>query len=87
MAIFVSNPTSAAVPALSNDALDPLAIAPEEGFTEELAAAMQPAGAALEALDQTRLDKLAEADQKSAGLQILPYQDRRAAPVRTHSIC
>ena len=74
MAIFVSNPTSAAVPALSNDALDPLAVAPEEGFTEELAAAMQPAGAALEALDQTRLDKLAEADQKSAGLQILPAE-------------
>jgi hypothetical protein len=74
MAIFVSNPTSAAVPALSNDALDPLAVAPEEGFTEELAAAMQPAGAALEALDQTRLDKLAEADQNSSGLQILPAE-------------
>ena len=79
MAIFVSNPTSAAVPALSNDALDPLAIAPEEGFTEELAAAMQPAGVVSEALEQTRLDKLAEAEQKAVDLQILPAEVLRNA--------
>ena len=74
MAIFVSNPTSAAVPTLSSDALDPTVVTPEEGFTEELAAAMQPAGVVSEALEQTRLDKLAEAEQKAADLQILPTE-------------
>ena len=74
MAILVSNPTSAAVPTLSGDALDPSVVTPEEGFTEELAAAMQPAGVVSEALEQTRLDKLAEAEQKAVDLQILPAE-------------
>jgi hypothetical protein len=52
MAIFVSNPTSAAVPTLSSDALEPLAVAPEEGFTEELAAAMQPSAGPSDGLCQ-----------------------------------
>ena len=56
MAIFVSNQPSAAVPTLSSDALDPSALAPEEGFTEELAAAMQPSAAPTDALAKTPLD-------------------------------
>lgn len=79
MAILVSNPTSAAVPTLSGDALDPSVVTPEEGFTEELAAAMQPAGVVSEALEQTRLDKLAEAEQKAVDLQILPAEVLRNA--------
>jgi hypothetical protein len=77
MAIFVSNPTSAAAPTLSSDALDPLAIAPVEGFTEELAAAMLPGGGALETLalgKQSKQDLLEEADQKASDLQILPAE-------------
>lgn len=74
MAIFVSNPTSAAVPTLSGDALEPLAVAPEEGFTEELAAAMQPSAVTTEASETTPLDKLDEAGKKAADLQILPAE-------------
>ena len=74
MAIFVSNPTSAAVPTLSSDALEPLAVAPEEGFTEELAAAMQPSAVTTEASETTPLDKLDEAGKKAADLQILPAE-------------
>ncbi|MCX7263478.1 MAG: flagellar hook-length control protein FliK [Burkholderiales bacterium] len=74
MAIFVSNPTSAAVPPLSSDALEPLAVAPEEGFTEELAAAMQPSAVPTEAAAITPLDKLDEAGKKAADLQILPAE-------------
>jgi len=74
MAIFVSNPTSAAVPTLSGDALEPLAVAPEEGFTEELAAAMQPSAVTTEASETTPLDKLDETGKKAADLQILPAE-------------
>ena len=74
MAIFVSNPTSAAVPTLSSDAPEPLAVAPEEGFTEELAAAMQPSAVTTEASETTPLDKLDEAGKKAADLQILPAE-------------
>jgi len=74
MAIFVSNPTSAAVQALSGDTLDPSAIAPEEGFTEELAAAMQPVGSGEELLGKAMLESQEEADQKTAALQILPAE-------------
>ena len=74
MAIFVSNPTSAAVPTPSGDALEPLAVAPEEGFTEELAAAMQPSAVTTEASETTPLDKLDEAGKKAADLQILPAE-------------
>ena len=72
MAIFVSNPTSAAVPTLSSDALEPMAIAPEEGFTEELAAAMQPSALLAEAAAAPNAEKLDEPEKKLADLQILP---------------
>ena len=72
MAIFVSNPTSAAVPTLSSDALEPMAIAPEEGFTEELAAAMQPSALLAEAAAAPNAEKLDEPDKKLTDLQILP---------------
>lgn len=74
MAIFVSNPPSAAVPTLSSDALDPSALAPEEGFTEELAAAMQPSAAPTDASAKPLLDKPEEAGKKASDLQILPAE-------------
>jgi hypothetical protein len=74
MAIFVSNPPSAAVPTLSSDALDPSVVAPEEGFTEELAAAMQPSAAPTDASAKPLLDKLEDAGKKASDLQILPAE-------------
>jgi hypothetical protein len=74
MAIFVSNPTSAAVQTLSSDALEPSAVAPEEGFTEELAAAMQPTAAPSDGSAKTPLDMLEEAAKKASDLQILPAE-------------
>lgn len=74
MAIFVSNPTSAAVTTLSNDALDPSVMSPEEGFTEELAAAMQPSAAPIDALAKTPIDLLEDAGKKATDLQILPAE-------------
>jgi len=74
MAIFVSNPTSAAVTTLSNDAVDPSVMSPEEGFTEELAAAMQPSAAPIDALAKTPLDLLEDAGKKATDLQILPAE-------------
>jgi hypothetical protein len=74
MAIFVSNPTSAAIPTLSPDALDPSVMSPEEGFTEELAAAMLPSAAPTDALAKTPLDILEEAGKKASDLQILPAE-------------
>jgi hypothetical protein len=74
MAIFVSNPTSAAVQTLSSDALEPSAVAPEEGFTEELAAAMQPSAAPSDGSAKTPLDMLEEAAKKASDLQILPAE-------------
>lgn len=74
MAIFVSNPTSAAVQTLSSDALEPSAVAPEEGFTEELAAAMQPLAGPSDGSSKTPLDMLEEAAKKASDLQILPAE-------------
>ena len=74
MAIFVSNPPSAAVPTLSSEALDPSALAPEEGFTEELAAAMQPSAVPTDASAKPLLDKLEDAGKKASDLQILPAE-------------
>ena len=74
MAIFVSNPTSAAVQTLSSDALEPSAVAPEEGFTEELAAAMQPSAAPSDGSAKTPLDMLEETAKKASDLQILPAE-------------
>ena len=76
MAIFVSNPTSSAITTLSPDALDPSVISPEEGFTEELAAAMQPSAAPTDALAKTPLDMSEEAVKKASDLQILPLRVR-----------
>ena len=74
MAIFVSNPPSAAAPTLSIDALDPAALAPEEGFTQELAAAMQaPAGLA-EVPANLSPDNSEDAAKKASDLQILPAE-------------
>ena len=74
MAIFVSNPTSAAITTLSPDALDPSVMSPEEGFTEELAAAMQPSAAPTDAPAKTPLVMLEEAGKKASDLQILPAE-------------
>ena len=74
MAIFVSNPPSAAVPTISSEALDPSALAPEEGFTEELAAAMQPSAVPTDAPANILLDKLEDAGKKASDLQILPAE-------------
>ena len=74
MAIFVSNPTSSAITTLSPDALDPSVMSPEEGFTEELAAAMQPSAAPTDALAKTPLDMPEEAVKKASDLQILPAE-------------
>jgi hypothetical protein len=74
MAIFVSNQPSAAVPTLSSDALDPSALVPEEGFTEELAAAMQPSAVLSDASAKMLLDNLEDASKKASDLQILPAE-------------
>ena len=74
MAIFVSNPTSAAITTLSPDALDPSVMSPEEGFTEELAAAMQPSAAPTDASAKSPLDMLEDAGKKASDLQILPAE-------------
>ena len=74
MAIFVSNPTSAAVTTLSPDALDPSVMSPQEGFTEELAAAMQPSAAPTDAPAKIPLDMLEDAGKKATDLQILPAE-------------
>jgi len=74
MAIFVSNPTSAAITTLSPDALDPSVMSPEEGFTEELAAAMQPSAAPTDALAKAPLDLPEESVKKASDLQILPAE-------------
>jgi hypothetical protein len=74
MAIIASNPTSAAITTLSPDALDPSVMSPEEGFTEELAAAMQPSPAPTDASAKSPLDILEEAGKKLTDLQILPAE-------------
>ena len=74
MAIFVSNPTSAAITTLSPDALEPSVMSPEEGFTEELAAAMQPSAAPTDAAAKIPLDVLEDAGKKASDLQILPAE-------------
>jgi hypothetical protein len=74
MAIFVSNPTSAAITTISPDALDPSVMSSEEGFTEELAAAMQPFVVPTDAPAKTPLDILEDAGKKLTDLQILPAE-------------
>ena len=74
MAIFVSNPTSPAVPAPNGDALDPSAALPNEGFTEELAAAMQPSEPVCDASAKSTSELLAASDKRQKDLQILPAE-------------
>ena len=74
MAIFVSNPPSAAAPTLSIDALDPAALAPEEGFTQELAAAMQAPAGLTEVPANLSPDNSEDAAKKASDLQILPAE-------------
>jgi hypothetical protein len=74
MAIFVSNPPSAAAPTLSIDALDPAALAPEEGFTQELAAAMQAPADLTEVPANLSPDNSEDAAKKALDLQILPAE-------------
>ena len=72
MAIFASNPTSAAVPTLSGDALEPSVLMPKEGFTEELAAAMQHPASLSEESARPSARSLEETAKKPSDLQILP---------------
>jgi hypothetical protein len=74
MAIFVSNPPSAAAPTLSIDALDPAALAPEEGFTQELAAAMQAPAGLTDVPANLSPDNSDDAAKKASDLQILPAE-------------
>lgn len=74
MAIFVSNPPSAAAPTLSIDALDPAALTPEEGFTQELAAAMQAPAGLTDVPANLSPDNSDDAAKKASDLQILPAE-------------
>jgi hypothetical protein len=74
MAIFASNPTSAAVSTLSGDALEPSVLMPKEGFTEELAAAMQHPASLSEESARPSARSLEETAKKPSDLQILPAE-------------
>ena len=74
MAIFVTNPTSSAIPTVSTDAQDPSSGAADAGFTEELAAAMQPSEAVAQPAANGPSDKHDTADNKLTDLQILPAE-------------
>ena len=74
MAIFVSNPTSAAPPPLIADGQDPTAVESVEGFTEELAAAMLPAGGAPNVAPKSSVGGAEDPDKKASDLQILPAE-------------
>ena len=79
MAIFVSNPTSAATPPLIAEGQDPAAIESAEGFTEELAAAMLPAGDAANTSAKSIIDSAEAPEKKIVDLQILPAEVLRNA--------
>ena len=74
MAIFVSNPTSAAAQPLIVEGQDPAAVETAEGFTEELAAAMLPAGDAANTSAKSLIDSAETLEKKIADLQILPAE-------------
>ena len=74
MAIFVSNPTSAAPPPLISDGQDPTSVESVEGFTEELAAAMLPAGDAANVPAKPAVGTTEDPDKKASDLQILPAE-------------
>ena len=79
MAIFVSTPTSAAPAAPSLEAIDPAVIASVPGFTEELAAAMQPVGLVIDTPNKAGQEKPEVQDQSPSDLQILPAEVLRNA--------
>jgi hypothetical protein len=72
MAIIVTNPSTVQFSGATTETLDPLAVTLEQGFTEELANAMQPQGPlASKVLEAQKLTESSEADP-TATLQILP---------------
>lgn len=79
MAIFVSTPTSAPPAAPSLEAIDPAVIASVPGFTEELAAAMQPVGLVIDTPNKVGQEKPEVQDQSPSDLQILPAEVLRNA--------
>jgi len=79
MAIFVSTPTSAPPTAPSLEAIDPAVIASVPGFTEELAAAMQPIGLVIDTPNKVGQEKPEVQDQSPSDLQILPAEVLRNA--------
>ena len=79
MAIFVSTPTSAPPTAPSLEAIDPAVIASVPGFTEELAAAMQPVGLVIDTPNKAGQEKPEVQDQSPSDLQILPAEVLRNA--------
>ena len=79
MAIFVSTPTSAPPTAPSLEAIDPAVIASVPGFTEELAAAMQPVGLVIDTPNKVGQEKPEVQDQSPSDLQILPAEVLRNA--------
>jgi hypothetical protein len=74
MAIFVSNPTSAAPSPLIPDGQDPTALESLAGFTEELAAAMLMPIAGSSSTDKTPPDNPETLEKKLPDLQILPAE-------------
>jgi hypothetical protein len=74
MAIFVSNPTSAAPPPLITEGQDPTVLESVEGFTEELAAAMLVPSAEPIATGKGASENPETPEKKLSDLQILPAE-------------
>lgn len=74
MAIFVSNPTSAAPPPLITEGQDPTILESVEGFTEELAAAMLVPSAEPIATGKGTSENPETPEKKLSDLQILPAE-------------
>ncbi len=74
MAIFVSNPTSAAPPPLITEGQDPTVLESVEGFTEELAAAMLVPSAEPIATGKGTSENPETPEKKLSDLQILPAE-------------
>jgi hypothetical protein len=74
MAIFVSNPTSAAPPPLITEGQDPTILESVEGFTEELAAAMLVPSAEPIATSKGASENPETPEKKLSDLQILPAE-------------
>jgi hypothetical protein len=74
MAIFVSNPTSAAPPPLITEGQDPTVLESVEGFTEELAAAMLVPSAEPIGTGKGASENPETPEKKLSDLQILPAE-------------